>query len=279
MVCFAFLGYKAYTSWDALKAFDWQIRYIFLIPSFLLFLIQLVVVVWGWQSIMATLVRPMPFRDHLRIYAYTNLLKRIPAGLIWQITGRALAYNERQVPARLSALGSFLEYLLAVLAGLPLAALASASLGLVSPTAGFLLALLALGLELGAIHPAVLRRLILRARDQTLEMDLTYRSSLTWVLIYTLVWLLGGSGLFVVASLFTQMTISSLPVIIGVWVLSSLIAYLTLLSPSGLGVKELSLTLLLGILLPDPLPLLIALAIRVIWTVYDLAIGMIAWTL
>jgi hypothetical protein len=65
-----------------------------------------------------------------------------------------------------------------------------------------------------------------------------------------------------------------LPATIGVWVLSSLISYLTLLSPSGLGIKELSLTLLLGLFLADPFPLLIALAMRLIWTVYDVLFGL-----
>lgn len=279
VACFAFLGYKAYDSWDAVKTFDWQIRYLFLIPSFLLFLVQLAVIVWGWQSIMDILTQRIPFLDHLRIYSYTNLLRRIPAGFIWLVTGRVVAYKERQVPARVSALGSFLEFLLAVLAGLPLAALAATGLGLLSPVAGILLTVVALALELSVIHPTVLQKLILLVRRHSLEIELTYRSTLTWALIYTAVWLISGTGLYLVACLFTQMSIDWLPTMIGVWVLASLVAYLTLLSPSGLGVKELSLTLLLSIVLPDPLPLLIALAVRVIWTVYDLAIGMIAWAL
>ncbi len=221
----------------------------------------------------------MPFIEHLKIYGYTNLMRRIPAGFIWLITGRAVAYKRRQVPARLSALGSFLELLLVVLSGLPLAAFAGAGLKLISPLAGVLLAITAFGLELSLIHPTVLRKLILRVRQQTLEIELTYRTTLTWALIYTTVWLISGTGLYLIVCLFTQMSLDQLPVIIGVWVLATLVAYLTMLSPSGLGVKELSLTLLLSTLLPDPVPLLVALAVRVIWTAYDLVIGAIAWAL
>jgi hypothetical protein len=49
-----------------------------------------------------------------------------------------------------------------------------------------------------------------------------------------------------------------------------------LLSPSALGVKETSLAFLLGLSLADPLPLLIALAIRLLWTVYDMLVGILA---
>ena len=98
-------------------------------------------------------------------------------------------------------------------------------------------------------------------------------TSLSWAALYTLVWLVSGIGLFAITVLFTDLPLASLPTTIGIWVLSSEISYLTLLSPSGLGVKELSLAVLLGLLLPDPLPLVVALGIRVIWTVYDILVG------
>jgi len=274
-----FLGWKAYQSWDALKTYDWHIRYLRLIPSFVLFLFQTVIVVWGWQSIMNCLTQPLPFRRHIRIYSYTNLMRRVPAGIVWVIAGRAYAYKDQDVSARTSALGSFLEMWLVVLTGLPLAALAASALDLVSPGAGIALATVALILELGTLHPAVLGKLLSLARHQALQSALTYRSTLSWAFIYTLVWLISGTGLFAMARLFADVPIESLPVTIGVWVLASLISYITLLSPSGLGVKELSLTFLLGIFLPDPLPLLIALATRVIWTVYDVLVGLAAWVL
>jgi uncharacterized membrane protein YbhN (UPF0104 family) len=273
----SFLVYKTYMSWDALKTYDWQIQYQYLIPSFLLFLCQIVIISWGWQSIMNSLTQPLPFREHLKIYTYTNLMRRIPAGALWLLAGRMYAYRGQRVSARTSALASFLEFVLVILTGLPLAALAGSGLELLSPRAGILLAAIALVLEIGLIHPTVLGRLFRLVRHETLPAELTWRNTLMWALIYTLIWLISGTGLFLIICMFTEIPVAALPVTIGVWVLSSLIAYLTLLSPSGLGVKELSLTFLLGIYLPDPLPLVIALATRLIWTVYDIMVGVVAW--
>jgi hypothetical protein len=274
LISIAFLGWKAYSSWDSLRTYDWQIRYTRLVPSFALFLSHTAVVIWGWQSIMNHLAQRLPFRQHVKIYGLTNLMRRIPAGMLWVVAGRAYAYKDQEVPARVSALGSFLEMWLVVLTGLPLAALAASGLGWVSPSSGLALAVLAWALDLGMLHPDILSKLVRRARHQTLGSQLTYRITLCWAFIYTLIWLISGGGLFAMARLFADVPVQKLPATIGVWVLSSLISYFTLLSPSGLGVKELSLTFLLGAFLPDPLPLLTALAVRVVWTVYDLLVGL-----
>jgi hypothetical protein len=272
-----YLVYRAYSNWDAFQAYDWQIRYVYLVPSFLLYLVQLLVIVWGWSSIMNALTQALPFWDHVKIYAYTILLRRIPAGTVWMVAGRVYAYQGQQVSARTSALGSFLEFLVVVLSGLPLAALAAAGLGLIPPPIGIGLALLAVALGLAALHPALLGRLFKLVRHEELPVRLSYRCTLKWAAIYSLVWLMSGTGLYLVARMFGDIPLEALPMTIGVWVLSSLAAYLTMLSPSGLGVKELSMTLLLGLYVPEPLPLLIALAIRLLWTAYDVVLGTVAW--
>jgi hypothetical protein len=275
----AFLAYKTYDSWDQFRAYEWQIRYVYLLPSFLLFLLQLVIITLGWQSIMNRVAERLPFREHIKIYGYTNLMRRIPAGALWVVAGRAQAYRNQNIPVRISAIGSALELVLIVVTGLPLAAFAAAGLDLVSPSAGAALALAGLVVELAVLHPAVLGWIVSLTRRREIGSHLTYRDTLGWAAIYTLIWLVSGAGLFLIGRLFTTLPVEHLPTIIGVWVLSSLIAYLTLLSPSGLGIKELSLVVLLGIILPSPLPILIALGIRIVWTLYDLLIGAAAWLL
>jgi hypothetical protein len=272
-----YLVYRVYSNWDAFQSYDWQIHYIILIPSFLLYLVQLLVIVWGWKSIMDSLTQTVPFWDHLKIYAYTNLLRRIPAGTVWMVAGRVYAYKGQSVPARASALGSFLEFMVVVVTGLPLAALAAVGLSLIPPILGFLLAIVAAVSALIVLHPALLSRFFRLVRQEDLPVQLRYRDTLKWATIYSLVWVLSGMGLFLIVRLFGVVSLELLPVIVGVWVLSSLAAYLVMLSPSGLGIKEMSLTLLLGLVLPEPLPLLVALAIRLIWTIYDILFGVAAW--
>jgi hypothetical protein len=268
-----FLAYRAAQSWDAFRAYDWEIRYTRLIPSFALFLIQFVVIAWGWGSIMDSLTRPLSLRNHIKIYGYTNLMRRIPAGVVWTVAGRAYAYKDHNIPARASALGSFLEFLIVVATGLPLCAIAGWQIGFYAPTIAAVLVVVSLAIELVMLHPAVLGWAARLARHPISPAELDYGKTLRWALTYTAVWLISGTGLFAIALVFVDLGLQSLPAIIGIWVLSSEVSYLTLLSPSGLGVKELSLSFLLGIFLPEPLPLLTALGIRIIWTVYDILVG------
>jgi len=274
----AFLAYKARESWDALRDYNWDLQAIYLLPSFGLFMVQFAVVTWGWRIIMDRLAPPLPFVDHLKIYGYTNLMRRIPAGLLWLMAGRVYAYKGL-LTTRVLALGSFFEMLLVILTGLPLAAVAAAGLGVLSQEAGLALAALALVFGLVVIHPVVLGKLASLVKHHELRTNLRYRDTLLWAVVYTLTWIISGTGLYLVARLFGSLPSGAWPQMIGVWVLSTLFAYLTLLSPSGLGVKEVSLTVLLSLFLHDPLPLLIALGVRVLWTVYDVAVGVVAWLL
>ncbi len=275
-VSIVFLAWKTYSSWDALRNYAWQIRYAWLIPSFVLYLLHMTLTVRAWQAIMNCLGEALPFRQHARVYWGTNLMRRIPAGVLWLVAGRAYAYGNRDVPTHTSILASFLEVWVVVLTGLPLALIAAPCLNLLPYTTGLPLAVAAGLLSLGLLHPTAVERLVQLAHHEDFQRMPTYRNMLSLALGYTLIWLVGGTGLLAVAGLFMDLSLQHLPVTLAAWFVSNMVSYAVLLSPGGLGLRELSLTVLLGVSLKDPLPLLIALAMRLTWTAYDLVVGLAA---
>jgi uncharacterized membrane protein YbhN (UPF0104 family) len=279
LFCLGLLAWKAWSSWDTLLEFEWEIRYAWLVPSFLLFLVQTLVVVWGWRSILDRLAPPVPFWKHVKVYCYTTLARRIPAGLLWQVAGRAYWYRQLEISVYASAVASFLELVLAVLTGLPIGVLQIGVVMSLGPGVSALLFGLAIAVIAVLLQPQLLNQIRRVFKRETLPIKLSYRDSLRWMLIYALIWLLSGVGLYLAVNLFYALPLQKLPGIIGVWTLASLVAYLTLLTPSGLGVKELSLTFLLGFYLPEPLPLIVALAIRALWTVYEIIVGLVSLAL
>jgi hypothetical protein len=166
--------------------------------------------------------------------------------------------------------------MIAIVTALPLTALALAELDLLPGYMGLPLALVALAVEVALLHPALLTRLVKLVRQELGVSKLRYRDTLNWAALYTLMWLVSSVGFYLIICLFTPLPLARLPYAAGVWVLSTLIAQLTMFSPSGLGVKEMSLTVMLEPLLPPPLPLVVAVATRLILTVYDLLIGALA---
>jgi hypothetical protein len=276
LFCLGFLAYKAYASWEALQTYEWEVQYAWLVPSLLLFLIQTFTVIWVWRSMVDRLAPPVPFRKHVKIYCYTGLARRIPASLLWLVAGRGYLYRQLDVPFSASATASLLELELAILVGLPIGTLQLGAVTALKTTHAVLISGLAIGLVAFLIRPDLLNRMRRAIKKDMSEIELSYRDSVRWAMTYTVVWLLGGAGLFAVVRLFYDLPWQTLPEIIGVWTLASLISYLTLLTPGGFGVKELSLTFLLAFYLPEPLPLVVALAIRVLWTVYDIVAGLAA---
>ena len=274
LTCIGLLAYKVYASWETLLEYEWTIRYGWLVPSLLLFLAQTLAVVWGWRSLLNRLAPPVPFWTHVKIYCYTTLARRIPVGLLWQTAGRVYWYRQLGVPTSASAVASLLELGLVILAGLPIGALQVGTIVSLQP--GYVLLASGLTMVVAAVlvQPKLLNRIRRAFNREELQASFSYQDSLRWMGIYVLVWLLSGAGLYVVVNLFFDLPLRVLPEIVGVWTLASLVSYLTLLAPSGFGVKELSLTFLLGFYLPEPLPLIVALATRVLWTAYEIIAGL-----
>lgn len=270
------LGLKIYSSWEDLSTFKLEIRYEFIFYSFLLYLIQWCFIIFAWKSIMNSLDTPLKFFQHAKIYGYTNIMRRIPAGFLFLLAARANAYKDQDISIKTSAVGSFLEIFFVLLTGLTIIPIAAFYLGYISIIIALILSVFLLFLELYIIQPSVLLKLLTIAHYHPIQEKTKYNTTLSWFLIYVLIWILGGIGLFLIINMFVDYPISGLPITVCTWILSSLISYITIISPSGLGVKEISLTLLLGVFLSDPLPVLVALGIRVIWTIYDVILGLIA---
>lgn len=277
VLCLALFGYKVYDSWALLRAYEWKIAYIWLLPAFLLFAVQNMITVWVWRSILAQFAPLIAFRQHVKIYAWTTLARRIPAGILWMVAGRTYWYQQLDVPSFAAAAASFLEMVMVVLVGIPIGVLQLAGL-FAAPWIGyglfFLTALLILGVFV--MQPDVWTWLSRVFKRDVLHIHLSRRRSLLWLGKYGLVWLLSGATLYVVIRLFYALPARQLPQIVGVWTLASLVAYVTSLTPSGFGVKELSLTYLLGFYLPEPLPLVVALVTRLLWTGYEFLFALLA---
>ena len=98
----------------------WLFDYRMLGLSLLFYSLNLAVVVYGWGQLVDQLGgQPLTYRQHLRVYAATNLSRRLP-GSFWYIAGRAVQYNQLAIPAKITSLASILEYVfLAISASLP----------------------------------------------------------------------------------------------------------------------------------------------------------------
>ena len=267
-LCFSILGYSLYKNWTALAAFQWEINYLQIALSFIIYTFDLALAVLGWSLIVNKLAGFSDFRKNLKIYCYSNIASRLP-GTVWYIIGRAYLYEQQGIAKSVISIGSLLEMVLIILSGVFTYFL---FLPFLSPISALrnplpLVAILLLGLLL--IHPATLRAILRRFARAKAPYGLRYRDTLAWLGIYIVVWIVGGLVLYSAVNVFYPLSLAQLPGVIGAWALSGVAASLVFLSPSGLGIRELTLSFFLSHYIPTPLAIVAALGVRVGLTVYE----------
>jgi len=142
------------------------------------------------------------------------------------------------------------------------------------------LLLVPLGLIL--LHPVFLRRglnFVLRLVGQKpLDLNWGYGYVLSQLALWGSFWVIHG-----LASYHLIKAVSNppppFPVVTGIFAIAWVAGFVSLLTPSGLGVMEGTLTLLLGFYLPLYMATIIALLTRLLRTAGDLVCAAIAWKL
>jgi hypothetical protein len=147
------------------------------------------------------------------------------------------------------------------------------ALPLMAPTdlsrPGLLLGGLLLGLLL--VHPVTLRFLLgrLKAGGETIP-GVRYRDSALLVGLYAVVWALGGMILFAITKAVYPLPWDTFPGILGAWSLSGVIASISTFTPSGFGLREITLSILLTPFMPAGMSVVIALVTRVFLSLCEL---------
>jgi len=270
-----FIAYRSYQNWDQLRASAWSFRPAYLGLTLLGYLLALGSVLWAWHRIVGTLTPLRRFGQNARLYCLSNLPRHIP-GSIWYMAGRSYLYSQVGVSPSLTMAGIALEVFLTTAAGLltylfslPLAgALGTAPLRL-----GIALGLLALALLV--LQPPIFNRVLsffLRRFGSQEPVRITYRSLWPPLLAYIGAWIVGGLTLYSAILVVYNLPWQEIPAVIGIWAASGTVGLLASTFLVGLGVREVTLAVLLTttLLLPEDRALVVAILFWFLLTGGDL---------
>jgi hypothetical protein len=263
----AVLGWLIYRERNVLLDYDWNIRWEFVLGSFVLFSLDLgvVAIVWGWMF--NSLGEQHSLWKHLRYYCVSNVTKRLP-GTIWYIAGRTYLYSQdNSDPARV-LLASGLEMALLIMSGIAVSVMFAAPM-IAETRAGWLGFGLVFIVTCFAIQPRVVKWVMVRLGKPSL-LTLRYVDLLSWTLCYMLVWIIGGTVIFMVGRSLAIISVSNLLYIIGSWSLTGVVSAAMFFVPSNLGITEVTLSLMLSRIMPSPIAVLIAIASRILITIYEI---------
>lgn len=270
-----FLAALVLSQWQALRAYSWSLQPSLIALSLLGLLGAWTVELSVWRFLLARLGGPLPWPRAAEVWFLSNLVRYIP-GNVWQFIGMAELAADSGV-GRLNTLASIvLHQALSTAVGLVLAAVYFAVAGqgaLFEAVRPFLL-LVPLGLLL--CHPRLLEgglnaalRLVKRP---PVCVTLTWPQVAAALLGYLVVWLVMGSAFALLAAAVAPVGWSQTGVLIATWAAAYVVGYLSLLTPSGLGVREGVMVLLLAPILAAPAPTVVALAAR-LWMVAGELLG------
>ncbi|GAA2903927.1 lysylphosphatidylglycerol synthase transmembrane domain-containing protein [Streptosporangium fragile] len=240
----------------------------------------------GWRMLLAGLGSRLPLPDAVRVFFLAGLTRYLPGGVWPAVAHAALARPLGEPPARLA--GAFVASQgLAVVAGLAVGLVALPRLVAADPIWWLLLPVLAAALVplaaprlLGGLLGLAQRILRRGERPPTLP---GRRTLLAVTGVMAAGWLISGAHVTVLAVALGASPSGAVTVGVGGFALSTMAGVLTLVMPSGLGVREAVLGLTVATLLTGPdLVTLVALS-RVLITVGDAvstaaALGALAWT-
>lgn len=274
VIALGFLTALVISQWRLLQDFEWTLD----APRVALSLVVLetawLLELSLWRFILSSLGGRLRWSRAAQTWFLANLARYIP-GNIWQFLGMVELAADDGVSRFTTFTSIALHQVLGTVAGLVVAAAYFAVAG--GPWLGALRPLLWLApLGLLLCQPRLLEwsmnQVLRLAKRPSICVTLTWRQIWLLLLGYLAVWLLLGSAFAVLTSAVTAITPQQFLALVATWAAASVIGYLSLFTPNGLGVREGVLVLLLSPLFPAPVPTVIALASRV-WMVVGELIG------
>jgi hypothetical protein len=273
LISIAFIAYAIKTNWAQLKSQEWHINAIYAIMAIILYPLGMFPAAAAWHWLLRAFNTKKPFLLNLRVYALSSLPKHIP-GLVWYVTSRTLLYEEYGVSANVVLGATATETAMLALSGFISALLIFSLqsdlpsqfsvLRYLSPLSLVALVLLFVWAPGGT---RLLDKLVKRFRKdaQTLQLQRsTLFVCLGWMFI---AWTGGGTLLWILIRAITPISLGLLPMMIGIWGAAGAVSLSIGIGIQGLGLREVTLAVLLSLIVSPITAIVVALAFRLVLTI------------
>ncbi len=268
--------------WSALRTYSWQLS-----PGWFLLGFPPLALSWAlevalWRICLASLGGRLTLKQAGLIWFLSNFVRYIP-GNVWQFIGMATLAAEEDIPAEATLTSVVIHQALSATSVVTLAAAYFAWAGRVDALRVALPAVVIIAVLFVGLRPRWMEwglNLVLRfLRRPPLRVTLTTRQMALMLLGYWTAWLLAGLGFAAVVRALTPVSWALTPHLIATFIIAYFIGYISLLTPSGLGVREGAMVWLLSSWLAAPLPTVASLLGRVWLTLGEVVAAGIALAL
>lgn len=248
-----------YKSWSALRDYHWQVQWGLLALGFLFLVGQELMFALIWRSILRRLGSALDIIASERIYLGAEFVRYIP-GNVWHVITRVMWAEQRGVPKAIGFASMVIELATKILSAALVFAVSllfwpdvttlTSQLN-IPPNVALIAGAVAIPLLLLGLHPRLLEAALntglrLLKREPT-RLTLGYLDLLTITLFWALSWIVAGVGFYLLTRsiVTTPLPTLLLPLAIGIYALGWDVGFLSFITPSGIGFRELAIAALL----------------------------------
>lgn len=254
-----FLGAAVWRSWSGLSHYTWHVEWGLLVAAFALFVAQELSYGFIWRDILARMGSRLDPISAQRIYLGAEFVRYIP-GNVWHVITRVLWAERRGVPKSTGFASMVLELATKLTSGALVFAVSlffwqdtgGLFANLNVPRSAFIAAgALLIPLLLLGLYPPFLRGALnaglRRLKREPVRFSLRYGDVLLVTLYWSLSWLVAGVGFYLLVRsiVTTPLPPAALLLCIGINAIIWDIGFLSFITPSGLGIRELAAAFLL----------------------------------
>jgi uncharacterized membrane protein YbhN (UPF0104 family) len=273
-----------YKNWMEVSTYDFQLKYHYLLISLPVLFGFFLLRVYCWRMILKKMDIVITMRKSIKI-SFVSMMGRYIPGKVWLIMGKVYLSGKEGVP-RVEAFASVvMEILLEIIASIFfffffLFSFTEQSL-LSHKVIYFLCAIMVVGLVF--LHPKVFYKIInfilLRWKNEEIKMYMRYRDIIQLFALYNLIVLSQGIAFYFFVNAICYVPFNNILGLTGSLAIAGALGTLSVFSPSGLGVREGILALLLTNYVISPMAVLISLLARIWTTLGEIICALFAWRL
>ena len=276
-LAFVFIGLLLFRQWDSLLTYEWRIRPTWLAASGFFMLAGWLVEIRLWQQALDLVGGRLDYRSAIRIWFPSSIVRFIP-GNIWQPLSMTVLCRERHIRPEATLASMTLFHAIHVMAIGAIAAfytLTWGRAGTVSNTLGSIARwssiLVAVPEWLLLIYPrgmlAIANGILAKVGRQPLPLRLSAWQLVRLLGLSLVAWLLLCASFTALTGALTQESgpsfAEAVPHLAAAYPIAYVIGFLSLLTPSGLGVREGVLFALLGPIVGRGDAIVVAMGMRV----------------
>jgi len=276
-IIFFFLARAFFRSFTELTQYQWTLNYRYLVLAIIFYLPGFLLEPFIWKRILHFLAAPLSYKEALEICSFSDLAKYIPGG-IFPFLGRIYLARGKYVSRNIVVTSLILELILKILSGTIIflfsISFISSDIYMVSMRR-FIWPLFLIPVLIILLCPTLLQRIIKFCSKifnvDNFPVDISLLNIGETFLFFLVYWFITGAALFFLIRALLPISLNSLLAAVGIFAMSWIVGFLSFLTPSGLGVREGTLSFFLSFYMSLPIAIVIALLSRICLILIEVA--------